>query len=151
MGSSSYVFSASLPAMLAVCAASGLEIIQNDPQLLERLRRNIVLFRSEFQSSKLVYLDGDDNSPVIHIRYAGNCSNRSLLEATFLSICKKALSAQQVLVCPASYVAEMEKCLPAPSLRVLINSELTAEEVKSTAIGLRKLTEEEISSTLVKQ
>jgi len=63
----SFVFSASLPALLAVSASEGINILRNTPSILETLQENVCAARSILDRLDCITISSHPASPVIHI------------------------------------------------------------------------------------
>lgn len=65
----SYVYSAALPAMLAVASSVAINKLQtNDGDVLGRLRENIRTIRSTLDGIESLFIPSDPDSPIIHIQ-----------------------------------------------------------------------------------
>ncbi len=58
--------------MLAVAAIEGIEVIDKEPKLIDRLRRNIGVFRDSFGQNRFAALNGDSLSPLLHLTLVAN-------------------------------------------------------------------------------
>jgi len=65
----SFVFSASMPALLAVSASEGISILRNQPSILTTLQENVRAVHAVLASivGTLIYVPGHPASPIIHI------------------------------------------------------------------------------------
>jgi serine palmitoyltransferase len=64
ISSSAYVFSAALPAILAVTASETIKLLENNPDVLSVLRENIKAFRAVMDRSEYVRCTSDIENPV---------------------------------------------------------------------------------------
>ncbi|KAG8987993.1 serine palmitoyltransferase component [Tulasnella sp. 427] len=62
-----FVFSAAIPALLAVCASEGINILTSTPSLLETLQDNIRAIRSVLEKVDLVEITSHPASAVVHV------------------------------------------------------------------------------------
>jgi len=67
LSGSGYCFSAALPPFLASAGIAAVEILEENPQLLSRLHRNISLVRSKLATIPGVRVGGDNLSPTIFL------------------------------------------------------------------------------------
>jgi serine palmitoyltransferase len=85
----SYVYSASLPAILAVTAIEGVKYLEKNPDVVSRLAGNselmISILSKAFQG-QVVQLDGVVGSPILHIRMVHPSENREDDERFFQEI-----------------------------------------------------------------
>jgi len=63
----SFVFSASMPALLAVSASEGINIIRNTPSIFETLQENVRAARAILDRIDCITIPSHPASPVIHI------------------------------------------------------------------------------------
>jgi len=129
-----YVYSASLPPLLAVAAITALDII-DESNLQEGLAKNATHFRNairaKFEKEKVtqVQVDGYSASPIVHLRLPlASASDRSEANRTLDAITADCLSRGLVLT-RAKYIADMEMHLPDPSIRVSISAGHTTKEL----------------------
>jgi len=63
----SFVFSASMPALLAVSASEGINILRNTPSILETLQENVRAARAILDKVDAVTIPSHPASPIVHI------------------------------------------------------------------------------------
>ena len=63
----SFVFSAALPALLAVSASEGINILRNTPSILSTLQENIRAIRTILERVDCITIPSHAASPIIHI------------------------------------------------------------------------------------
>ncbi|EFO16269.2 hypothetical protein LOAG_12237 [Loa loa] len=123
----SYIFSASLPPLLAAAASKGLDIINNDPERLVRLRQNSKIvsvgLKEAFEGTQFT-INGDPLSPLQHIYYEGNNTDEKL------NALVKKMRERGYLLARACYHPE-ESFTPKSSIRLSIQSELSHDELTS--------------------
>jgi len=110
LGSSAYVFSASLPAMLAVSAIVGIEHLQqNADKVLLKLRQITAAFRRGFEEAKCTkaVLVADTSSPLVHLRALNRENSRQMQECKMQRIVDRLNSEYNVIIPRVQYVAEM--------------------------------------------
>ncbi|KAF8332647.1 serine palmitoyltransferase [Cantharellus anzutake] len=80
---SAFVFSASMPPLLATTASEGINILTSTPSILTALHTNILAIRSVLNRLECVTIPSHPHSPIIHICIRSpldsSTSNRSLL------------------------------------------------------------------------
>ncbi|XP_047122470.1 serine palmitoyltransferase 1 isoform X1 [Hydra vulgaris] len=135
-----YCFSASLPPLLAVAAETGLTIMEKNPAMFSILRENSQRFRQELQGLHGLKIEGEDFSPVIHLRLIEDSSKRltnnekeEKLEA-IVQLCLQ----KNVSITVARYLKDMELFQPEPSIRICINSKLSEEDIISSATIIKE-------------
>lgn len=63
----SFVFSASMPALLAVSASEGINILRNTPSILETLQENVRAARAILDKVEVITIPSHPASPIVHI------------------------------------------------------------------------------------
>ncbi|KAJ7499489.1 serine palmitoyltransferase [Mycena latifolia] len=63
----SFVFSASMPALLAVSASEGIEILRSSPSILTKLQQNIRVARTILDDLDCISIPSHPASPIIHM------------------------------------------------------------------------------------
>ncbi|KAI3640762.1 hypothetical protein MIR68_001640 [Amoeboaphelidium protococcarum] len=138
-----YCFSAALPAMMAVSANGGVNVIeQKGESLIKKLRDNIGKFRQAFGDSKTAILVGDQKSPLMHLRLNKIFNTISEEEVALQKIVDRMKKSQQVLVTRAKYVRDQELYPPKPSIRIAVSVGHSSVELQKAAASLRKAVDE---------
>jgi len=124
-----YVFSASLPPMLASAATKALELIDNDVTITSRLRAVSQSLHAALSDLDGLLLVGVAESPIKYLRLktssGGQQADQQLLQRIADVVQEKG-----VLVTPASFLPDQEVRSPPPSLRVVASISLLQEEVE---------------------
>ncbi|KAL8130698.1 hypothetical protein V2J09_019853 [Rumex salicifolius] len=68
LSSSGYVFSASLPPYLASAAISAIDVIEENPALMNTLKENIALLWAELKGLQGLEIASDPHSPIVFLR-----------------------------------------------------------------------------------
>ncbi|PWA01146.1 hypothetical protein BB558_002756 [Smittium angustum] len=147
-----YVFSAAMPAIMAITAADGIRRLETDSYaLLNLLRRNIATLRSQLGRIKDIVIEGDIRSPQMHIRLTEsaykkcissnlNSSNEQTWENedhVLLNIVSH-MRDNGILVSQCVYVKEHEHNIPRPSIRVLVSCTHTQQQLEKLSQGLEE-------------
>ncbi|KAG1696687.1 Serine palmitoyltransferase 1 [Nymphon striatum] len=123
LSSLGYCFSASLPPMQARAAITGLDIIDEDPSLLDKLRTNSIKIQDKLKQIKGIEVVGDPISPVKHIRLADKNISNDQAVTILENIVDEALKSGVALTL-ARYLEKVE-CFPVkPSIRIAVRSHL---------------------------
>lgn len=138
----SFVFSAALPALLAVSASEGINILRNTPSILSTLQENVRAIRTILERVDCITVPSHAASPIIHI-YARTQPNKSA-NATPLSfdiaveerllqdIVDEAL-AQGVWITRARRLRGQEVVEARPSIRLAVTAALSRKECERAA------------------
>ncbi|KAJ3179377.1 serine palmitoyltransferase component [Geranomyces variabilis] len=163
LGGQGYVYSASLPAILAASAIEGIKYIESHPEQLALLRGHATVFRAALRKNltgggppAMVDIEGEECSPVVHIRLIGGgggdiAAMRSSSSATAaVAAAAAAARAEEdrvlqdvvdevlrngVLVTRAKYVEDHDAMIarPRPSIRVALSAAHSRKEVEKAA------------------
>jgi len=71
----SFVFSAALPALLAVSASEGINILRNTPSILSTLQENVRAIRAVLDRVEAIMIPSHAASPIIHIHLRSGTSS----------------------------------------------------------------------------
>jgi len=132
LNSSGYVYSCSLPPLLATASIAAFDILEEEPQLLESLKQNVQTFIKSFPANGLVKITSSPISPLVHLRLTNPSGDRYQDESTLQKIVEAALD-NGVFLTRAKYVHQNEKFLPAASIRVSISAALSKKQITSAA------------------
>ncbi|KYQ89490.1 serine C-palmitoyltransferase subunit [Tieghemostelium lacteum] len=124
-----YVFSASLPPFLATSAEKAIDLLDQNPKLLDSLHQNTNQFYQGLNKIQGLKVTSLPLSPVIHLQLDQSKQSKSRQENEELleKIVREALK-HDLLLTRAKYV-ENEKFLPPPSIRVCVNCELSKDQI----------------------
>ncbi|CAG8567629.1 5870_t:CDS:10 [Paraglomus occultum] len=134
-----YCYSASLPAMLAVSATESLSILSQNPQLLVNLNENVGALKNVLENVKYIILDGDKDSPVIHIRLRQDVVNIADVEGkerALQEIVDEAMN-NGILLARAKYVRLQELFYVEPSIRICVSAFFTRKDIDKAAAGIK--------------
>merc|ERR1712093_845478 len=139
INSAAYVFSASLPPLLAVAASEGLSYLAgvNSPngQLpLANLPENIKAFRSVLEKlDNIIYIPSSTVSPLIHLYIRKNEALTFYDQERLLQEVADECINNGVLINRTKKVWKQESVAGLPSLRISISAGLTKKEVEKAA------------------
>ncbi|KAF8816700.1 serine palmitoyltransferase [Phlegmacium glaucopus] len=162
----SFVFSASLPALLAVSASEGINIFRNTPSIFETLQENVCAARAILDRLDCITIPSHPASPIIHIyarqqspsflhpssalmspskypqhsaastKDAGRESDYDAEERALQDVVEETL-AQGVIVTRAKRLKGQEMMETRPSIRLAMTSALSKKETEK-AVGVLK-------------
>ncbi|XP_034947859.1 serine palmitoyltransferase 1 [Chelonus insularis] len=121
-----YCFSASLPPLLTAAAITSLDIIEEDPSIFDKLRKNCLSFQTRLNKLQYFELSAMPESPVKHL-YLKKQYDRHKEQELLLEISNKCIE-NNLAVIPPAYL-DTERNLPRPSLRLCISSTLNEEDI----------------------
>ncbi|KAL2645206.1 hypothetical protein R1flu_012793 [Riccia fluitans] len=139
-----YCFSASIPPYLASGSIAAIEIIEDNPDLLVNLRRNIITFRKCLSSIHELVVSGHEFSPVIFLQLKKPVSPSA--DAAILQKIADQMLEESVLV-TVSRRSILDKCKLPVGLRLTVSAAHTEEELHAAAASLQR----SVQSILQKQ
>nr|ODN90088.1 serine palmitoyltransferase [Cryptococcus depauperatus CBS 7841] len=149
INSSASVFSASLPALLATTASTGIDMLVSQPSLMSSLQTNVQTFRQQLvkieataegdQENKdaLISIPSHVDSALIHIFLLKPPATLEEEERILQDIVDEALNSHGLLVTRARRLRGQEVFEPEPSLKVTISGVWTKKEVEQAGKGLK--------------
>ncbi|CAO3573947.1 unnamed protein product [Mortierella alpina] len=141
-----FVFSASIPAMLAVCASEAINILEHGqgPKLLKELHDNATAFRNVVLSSpQSIEISSAPVSPILHLRFpkaaldVAGVTTRDEEKYMLQEIVDEVAAKDGVLITRAKYVESQELFLPRPSIRISICATHSRKEVEKAAQAVK--------------
>ncbi|CAM6110185.1 unnamed protein product [Calypogeia fissa] len=130
-----YAFSASLPPYLASGALTAIKIIEQNPDLLVNLRRNVIALRKSLSGIPELVVSGHELSPVIHL-FLKNPGSEKSDSYILQSIVDQMLEQKGILV-TRSKRSVLDKCKLRSGIKILVSAAHTEEELYSAAASLR--------------
>jgi len=137
LSGSGYCFSASMPAMISLSAATAIEITQADPSRLSRLQDNVKTFRKLIAGTPHVDIKGDELSPMIFVVLKKMFSDREEEEDLLQNVVNEALQAGALLT-RSKYIIEEEMKPPKPNICVCVSESHTKEQLQKGATILKQ-------------
>ena len=141
-----FVFSASIPAMLTVCASEAIKIL-GTPQgesLLKALNENASVFRNVILTAvpQWIEMSSDAGSPILHLRFpsslvASQQMSRDDEKWLLQEIVDEVAIKDGLLIAGAKYVESQELHLPRPSIRISICATHNKKEVEKAAQAIK--------------
>ncbi|XP_050801900.1 serine palmitoyltransferase 1 isoform X1 [Gopherus flavomarginatus] len=132
-----YCFSASLPPLLAAAAVEALNIMEENPDIFQILREKCKRIHKALQRIPGLIVVGDLFSPALHLQLeetSGSRENDMKLLKRIVDYCMN----RSIALTQARYLEKEEKCLPPPSIRVVVTVEQTEEELDKAASIIRE-------------
>ncbi|XP_039580062.1 serine palmitoyltransferase 1 [Passer montanus] len=132
-----YCFSASLPPLLAAAAIEALNIMEDNPDIFQTLRAKCERIHKALQGISGLKVVGESFSPALHLQLEESCGSREddvKLLKRVVDYCMNS----GIALTQARYLEKEEKCLPPPSIRVVITVEQTEQELDKAASLLKE-------------
>ena len=149
----SFVFSAAVPALLAVSASEGINILRNTPSILSTLQENIRAIRTVLERVDCITIPSHAASPIIHIHVrsqapaaatagpkSSSSSSNSAPPAFDIAVEERLLQdivdealAQGVWITRARRLRGQEVVEARPSIRLAVTSALSRKECERAA------------------
>jgi len=144
LNSSGYVYSCSLPPLLATASEAAFDILDEEPKLLDTLKQNLATFTKAL-SANVIKVTSSPLSPLVHLRLVNPTGDRYHDEKTLQLIVEEALE-NGVFLSRAKYVHINEKFVPAPSIRVSVSSAHSKKQLTQAADVINQAAKKVIAS-----
>ncbi|KAF2978092.1 hypothetical protein EK904_008515 [Melospiza melodia maxima] len=132
-----YCFSASLPPLLAAAAIEALNIMEDNPDIFQTLRAKCERIHKTLQGISGLKVVGESFSPALHLQLKESCGSRENDVKLLKRVVDYCMNSGIALT-QARYLEKEEKCLPPPSIRVVITVEQTEQELDKAASLLKE-------------
>ncbi|NXD26735.1 SPTC1 palmitoyltransferase, partial [Spelaeornis formosus] len=132
-----YCFSASLPPLLAAAAIEALNIMEDNPDIFQTLQAKCERIHKALQGISGLKVVGESFSPALHLQLEESCGSRENDVKLLKRVVDYCLNSGIALT-QARYLEKEEKCLPPPSIRVVITVEQTEQELDKAASLLKE-------------
>ncbi|OJA17895.1 hypothetical protein AZE42_08681 [Rhizopogon vesiculosus] len=137
----SFVFSASMPALLATSGSEAITYLRNNPSVLLTLQDNIRAVRAVLEKTEGITLLGHRASPIIHFCLRTQQQSLSVTTATYdheaeeriLQDIVDDVIANGVLITRAKHLRGQEMIESRPTIRIAVTAALTKKEVEKAA------------------
>uniref|UniRef100_A0A8C4JZI0 Serine palmitoyltransferase 1 n=1 Tax=Dromaius novaehollandiae TaxID=8790 RepID=A0A8C4JZI0_DRONO len=127
-----YCFSASLPPLLAAAAIEALNIMEDNPDIFQTLQGKCKQIHRALQGISGLKVVGESFSPALHLQLEESCGSRENDVKLLKRVVDYCMNSGIALT-QARYLEKEEKCLPPPSIRVVITVEQTEQELDKAA------------------
>ncbi|XP_022131728.1 long chain base biosynthesis protein 1 isoform X2 [Momordica charantia] len=138
LSSSGYVFSASLPPYLASAAITAIDLLEEHPILLTKLKKNIVTLWQGLSDIPGLKLASNQESPIVFLileKSTGSVQNDlQLLE----NIAERALREYSVLI-PTSKRSTLDKCRLPVGIRLMVSAGHSESDLLKATESLRSV------------
>lgn len=136
LNSSGYVYSASLPPLLAAHSHTALDMIDEQPDLVYEFRENVEFFYEGLSNIPQIRVRSNINAPIIHIESENPPADRYQNEKLLQSIVDEALK-EGLLLTRAKYSMD-EVFIPPPSIRICITVENTKTQLREALDTIKR-------------
>ncbi|XP_036158319.1 serine palmitoyltransferase 1 isoform X3 [Myotis myotis] len=133
-----YCFSASLPPLLAAAAIEALNIMEENPGIFAVLKEKCRRIHKALQGISGLKVVGEALSPAFHLQLEASTGSREQDAKLLQEIVRQCMD-RSIALTQARYLEREEKCLPPPSIRVVVTVEQTEEELEKAASTIKEV------------
>ncbi|XP_036286078.1 serine palmitoyltransferase 1 isoform X3 [Pipistrellus kuhlii] len=133
-----YCFSASLPPLLAAAAIEALNIMEENPGIFAVLKEKCKRIHKALQGISGLRVVGEALSPAFHLQLEASTGSREQDAKLLQEIVRQCMD-RSIALTQARYLEREEKCLPPPSIRVVVTVEQTEEELEKAASTIKEV------------
>uniref|UniRef100_G1SUF4 Serine palmitoyltransferase 1 n=1 Tax=Oryctolagus cuniculus TaxID=9986 RepID=G1SUF4_RABIT len=133
-----YCFSASLPPLLAAAAIEALNIMEENPGIFAVLKEKCRKIHKALQGISGLRVMGESFSPAFHLHLEESTGSREKDVKLLQEIVNQCMN-RSIALTQARYLDKEEKCLPPPSIRVVVTVEQTEDELERAAATIKEV------------
>ncbi|BAT82635.1 hypothetical protein LR48_Vigan07g268900 [Vigna angularis] len=140
LSSSGYVFSASLPPYLASAAITAIDILEENPNLITKLKSNISLLRKELSKISGITIASNPESPIVYLRLEQSTGSVKDDLRLLETIAERVLREESVFVV-VSKRSTLDKCRLPVGIRLFVSAGHSESDVLKASESLKRVTE----------
>ncbi|OVA20458.1 Aminotransferase [Macleaya cordata] len=140
LSSSGYVFSASLPPYLATAANTAIDLLEENPVLITKLRKNVALLWRGLAEIPGLSIASDPLSPLVYLKLKNSTGSFKKDSQLLQDIADHALNKDSVLVV-ASKRSTLDKCGLAAGIRLFVSAAHSESDLLKAAESLKRASE----------
>lgn len=140
LSSSGYVFSASLPPYLASAAITAIDVLEENPDLITKLKKNIDILRKGLSAIRGLELVSDPASPIVFLRLKKSQGSQKSDFQLLEDIADRALKEDSVLVV-TSKRSKLDKCSLEVGIRLFVSAGHSESDLIKASESLKRVTE----------
>lgn len=137
LSSSGYVFSASLPPYLATAAITALDILDENPNLVAKLKKNISILCKGLADIQGLELVSDEQSPIVFLRLKNSTGSSKGDNQLLDDLADRVLKEDSVFVA-TSKRSTLDKCRLPVGLRLFVSAGHSENDLLKASESLKK-------------
>lgn len=137
LSSSGYVFSASLPPYLASAAITAIDVLEENPGLLTKLKANVALLFKELSSIPGLLIASSPESPVVYLRLERSTDSTKDDQHLLEDIAAHVLNEDSLLVV-VSKRSTLDKCHLPVGIKLFVSAAHTESDLMKAADSLKR-------------
>ncbi|XP_010531052.1 PREDICTED: long chain base biosynthesis protein 1 [Tarenaya hassleriana] len=141
LSSSGYVFSASLPPYLASAAITAIDVIEENPSLLVKLRRNIALLWKGLSGIKGLSLASNAESPIVFLKLENSTGSEKDDLLVLEEIADRALKEDSVLLVTTAR-SLLDKCRLPVGIKLFVSAGHSESDLLKACESLKRIATE---------
>ncbi|MED6118502.1 serine palmitoyltransferase component [Stylosanthes scabra] len=138
LSSSGYVFSASLPPYLASAAITAIDILEENPELLSKLKNNISVLWKELSKIPGLKITSSKESPIVYLRLEKSTGSQKDDLCLLEKIAQRALEEDSVFVV-VSHRSTLDKCRLPVGIRLFVSAGHSESDLWRASESLKKV------------
>ncbi|KAL5710442.1 serine C-palmitoyltransferase [Ranunculus cassubicifolius] len=140
LSSSGYVFSASLPPYLASAAITAIDVLEDNPQLITKLRENVALLWKGLSKIPGLAIASDPLSPLVFVKLSRSTGSSNKDLNLFETITDHMLKNECVLV-TTSRRSTLDKCRLPAGIRLFVSASHTESDILKVTESLKRVSQ----------
>ncbi|XP_044510498.1 long chain base biosynthesis protein 1-like isoform X2 [Mangifera indica] len=138
LSSSGYVFSASLPPYLASAAITAIDVLDENPNLITKLKENIAVLWKGLSDICGLTIASNPESPIVFLRLEKSTGSQKSDLQLLEDIADRALKEDSVLIV-ASKRSVLDKCCLPVGVRLFVSAAHTESDLKKAFESLKRV------------
>ncbi|CAJ1972716.1 unnamed protein product [Sphenostylis stenocarpa] len=139
LSSSGYVFSASLPPYLASAAITAIDILEENPNLITKLKSNISLLRKGLSEIPGITIASNPESPIVYLRLEKSTGSMKDDLRLLENIAERVLKEESVFVV-VSKRSTLDRCRLPVGIRLFVSAGHSESDVLKASESLKRVT-----------
>ncbi|CAN6587390.1 hypothetical protein ACFX2I_043181 [Malus domestica] len=141
LSSSGYVFSASLPPYLASAAITAIDILEENPDLITKLKKNIAELWKGLSGIRGLSFASSPESPIVFLRLEKADSLKNELQLQLLQNIANSLLKEHSIFVVTSQKSTLDKCRLPLGIRLFVSAGHTESDLLKAAASLKSVAE----------
>ncbi|XP_073025819.1 long chain base biosynthesis protein 1-like [Primulina eburnea] len=138
LSSSGYVFSASLPPYLASAAITAIDILEENPHVLTKLKENVAILHKGVSEIQGLEIASDPRSPIVFLKLKKSAGSLKADLQVLQDICDHLLKDYSIFVA-TSKRSTVDKCKLPAGIRLYVSASHTESDLRNACESLKKV------------
>ncbi|KAL1822703.1 hypothetical protein ACET3Z_009481 [Daucus carota] len=138
LSSSGYVFSASLPPYLASAAITAINILEDSPQLITNLKKNISILHKGLSDIRGLEIASDKESPIVYLRLRKSTGSLKSDQQLLEDVVERLLKEENIFV-TTSKRSTLDKCNLPTGIKYFVSAGHTESDLTKAYESMKRV------------